>query len=75
MHEGFFPGSKFVGSAITCDRPREVSIASISRPSGVSSPSGHQKWHLALKSPAKNIAKGFSALIFEYKFLKFHRKA
>ena len=75
MHEGVFPGSKFVCSAITWDKPREVSISSISRPSRVLSPSGHQKWDLALKYPAKNIAKGFSALIFEYKFLKLSRKA
>ena len=35
--------------------------------SGVVSPSGHQSWEYALKSPVKNVAKGVSALILEYK--------
>ena len=53
IHEGFLPGSKLVGSEMTWDKPKEVNISSSSLPSGVSSPSGHRRRDLPLKSPAK----------------------
>ena len=58
-----------------CDRPSEVRRFSISIPSGVVSPSGHQNCECALKLPVKKVAEGFSAWIFECKFLKFDKKA
>ena len=39
--------------------PREVNRFSISKPSTVVFPSGHQSWECALKSLVKNVAKGF----------------
>ena len=72
MQDGVLLGSKF-DSEIIRDNSREVSVSSSPLTSGVVLPSGHQKWQCALKSPVKNVAKGFSALIFEYKFLKFDR--
>ena len=75
IHEGLQFDSKFVGSEMIWDKPIEVKRSSISLPSGVVSPSDHQNWECALTSPVKNVAKGFSALIFEYKFLKFDKNA
>ena len=75
MHEGFLWGSKFVGSVITWDKPRLVKSSSIITPSGVVSPLGHQNCEYALKSPAKKVAKGFSALMFKYRFSKFDKRA
>ena len=73
--QGFFLlGSKFVGSEITWDKPTVVSSCSISLPSGVESPSGHQNLEWALKSPVKNVVKGFSNLIFACKLLKLDKK-
>ena len=53
--------------------PREENRFSISKPSTVVFPSGHPSWKCALKSPVKNVAKGFSTMIFECKFLKFDK--
>ena len=53
--------------------PNDDKSSSISEP-GVVSPSGHQYLEWALKSPVKNTAKGFSALILAYKLLKFDKK-
>ena len=60
----------FAGSDIICDRFNEVNRSSISLPSGVLSSSCRQNWEYSLKSQARNVAKGFSALILEYKFGK-----
>ena len=46
IHDGFLPGSKFVGSDMICNRFNEVDRSSISLPSA----SGHQNWECALKS-------------------------
>ena len=61
IHEGFLPGSKFVGSEITWVRFKEVNRFSISVPSRFISPSGHQSCECALKYPVENVARGFSA--------------
>ena len=74
IQEGFLLGSKLVGSEIAWDNPNEDKIISISEPSVVVSPSGHQYLEWALKSPVKNAAKGFSTLIFAYKLLKSDKK-
>ena len=74
IHEDFLLGSKFVGLQMIWDRLSEVRRSSIWVPSGVVLPSGHQNWECPLKSPVKNTAKGFSAWIFEYKFLKLTKK-
>ena len=71
---GFLFGSKFVCSEITCDRPRDVRRCSISVPSGVEFPPDYQNCEWALKSPVRKVVKGFSALIFACKFLKFDKK-
>ena len=51
MQDGFLPGVKLVGSAITWDKLSEEKSSSISFPSGVVSPLGHQNWEWPLKSP------------------------
>ena len=73
IHEGFLFASKFGGSEITWDRPRDVRC-SISVPSGVDSPPGHKNWKWALRSPVKKVVKGISALIFACKPLTFDKK-
>ena len=50
IHEGFLWGSTLVGSEISCENPSRDNKSSISLPSGIESPPGHQ----ALKSPVKN---------------------
>ena len=74
MQEGFLFGLKFVGSEINCDRPSRDKRFSISLPSMVVSPSGHQICEWPLKSPVKKVANGFSFLILEYRLLKSNRK-
>ena len=74
IHEGFLLGSKFVGSDIIWNNPSFVKSSSITVPSWVVSPPGHHNCECPLKSPVKNIARGFSALIFEYRFSKFNKK-
>ena len=53
IQEGFSFGSKFVGSEISRERPSELIRFSISLPSAVVSPPGHQNCEWPLKSPVK----------------------
>ena len=66
--------------SLSAQKWREIDLGAVRRctiflPSGIESPSGHQNWEWALKSPLKNDEKWFSALIFTYKFLKLDKKA
>ena len=53
MQKGFLFGLKFVGSEINCDKP-SADRFSISLPSIVVSPSGHQICEWPLKSPEES---------------------
>ena len=51
MQDGLQLGSKFVGSEISCDKPKEENKSSIKIPSAFVLPSGHHNWEWPLKSP------------------------
>ena len=61
---------KCVRSEISWDRSRSEKALTNCSPSLLVSPSVHQDWDWALKSPANNITKGFSILIFNTRFSK-----
>ena len=60
--EGFLFGSKSVGSEMSLERSNELKRFSISLPSAVVSPSGHQNSECPLKSPVKKDTDRFSFL-------------